>query len=322
MSSHKRKNPKKKTALRRRLRAATKKEKPPAAFVRSAGDWFEKLVALQARLRAPGGCSWDREQTHLSLRTFLLEETYEALEALDDRDDRKLVEELGDLLLQIVFHAEIAREKKRFEIADAIREIHDKLVRRHPHVFGKTRARNAAEVLQNWEHLKAAERRAKQAAAGAPPGVALGASAETSLLDGVPRSLPATLEGLQLTRRAARIGFDWDDVEGILAKLREETAELRHSVQSKNAVNIEEEIGDLLFAAVNLARFLETDPEVALKKANRKFAARFRTMERTARKSGRALADVPREEMEQLWESAKREESEPHPVKVDRGPWR
>ena len=272
------------------------------------GDWFERLVSLQAHLRAPHGCPWDREQTHASLRTFLLEEAYETLEAIDERNDAKLVEELGDLLLQIVFHAEIAREEKRFEVSEVIRQIHDKMVRRHPHVFGETRARNAAEVLKKWEELKATERRSNRHAQQDAGLASESDRAAESLLDGICHGLPATLEGLQLTRRAARIGFDWDDVEGILDKLREESAELRHSMQSKKDEKIEEEVGDLFFAAVNLARFLQVDPEIALKKANRKFAARFRAMEYLAQKRGRTLADVPRREMEQLWNRAKRQE--------------
>src|SRR5205085_89752 len=177
-------------------------------------EWFEKLVAVQARLRAPGGCPWDREQTHHSLRTYLLEEAYEVLEALDTGDDRKFAEEMGDLLLQIVFHSQIAQEEGRFSVADVIREIHDKMIRRHPHVFGETRARDSAEVLRNWERIKAEERRARKEAGQNEE--RLGEAA--SLLDGVSRSLPATLEGLQLTRKASRIGFDWQNADGVIEK--------------------------------------------------------------------------------------------------------
>ena len=185
------------------------------------------------------------------------------------------------------------------------------MVRRHPHVFGEVRARNAAEVLKNWEQLKAAERQAKRQAGGEVESAAGGEGAK-SLLDGVPRGLPATLEGMQLTRRAARIGFDWSNVDGIVDKLREEAAELRRSMLTKDTRKIEEEIGDLLFVAVNLARFLEVDPEIALKKANQKFSARFREMERLAQQSGRPLPEVPRDEMERLWDTVKREEKEAH----------
>ena len=299
----------KKKAKKTTKRPAARR-KPSRKERLTPGEWFGKLVELQARLRAPNGCPWDREQTHASLRTYLLEETYEVLEALEHRDDAKLAEELGDLLLQIVFHAQIAREEKRFDIADVIREIHAKMIRRHPHVFGEARARNAAEVLKNWEQLKAAERQSKGDAEGETEPAAGDNEASKSLLNGIPQSLPATLEGMQLTRRAARIGFDWDTVEGILDKLREESAELRRSMQVNETLKMEEEIGDLLFVAINLARFLEVDPEIALKKANHKFSARFRSMERLAQESGRTLADVPRDEMERLWDSVKREEKE------------
>ncbi|MFI5057643.1 MAG: nucleoside triphosphate pyrophosphohydrolase [Candidatus Acidiferrales bacterium] len=270
----------------------------------SAGQWFEKLVALQARLRAANGCPWDREQTHASLRTYLIEEAYEVLDALESGDDAKFAEEMGDLLLQIVFHSQIARETRRFTVADVIRDVHDKMVRRHPHVFGEKRARNAADVLKNWEQIKSEERRAKGAGSDADAAK----QHAQSLMAGVARSLPATMEGLQLTRRAARIGFDWDEVEGIFEKIREEGAELRHALGTKDQMKVEEEIGDLLFAAVNLARYVHVDPEIALKKANAKFARRFRSMEQIARDSGSPLEGVSRAEMEALWDTAKRNE--------------
>jgi tetrapyrrole methylase family protein/MazG family protein len=272
----------------------------------SAGQRFEKLVGLQARLRAVNGCPWDREQTHASLRTYLIEEAYEVLDALESGDDGKFAEELGDLLLQIVFHSQIAREEGRFTVADVIRNVHEKMVRRHPHVFGEKDAKDAAEVLKNWEKIKSEERRAK--GAGREIGAAKQQAHAESLMAGIARSLPATMEGLQLTRRAARIGFDWDEVEGIFEKIREEGAELRHALGTKEQAKVEEEIGDLLFAAVNLARFVHVDPEIALKKANAKFATRFRAMEQFARDSGSTLEGVSRAEMEALWETAKRNE--------------
>jgi tetrapyrrole methylase family protein / MazG family protein len=268
------------------------------------GAWFEKLAALQARLRAPNGCPWDREQTHSSLRTYLIEEAYEVLDALESGDDAKFAEEMGDLLLQIVFHSQIATEEGRFTVADVIREVHEKMVRRHPHVFGAKRAKDAAEVLKNWERIKAQERQAK---GGGEPSKT---KQPASLLDGVARNLPGTLEGLQLTRKAARIGFDWDDTRGIFDKIREECEELQHALDAKDQRKAEEELGDLLFAAVNLARFVHVDPEIAIKQANAKFTRRFREMERLAAASGRALTDVPRAEMESLWETAKRSEHE------------
>ena len=271
----------------------------------SAGKWFERLVALQARLRAPNGCPWDVEQTHLTLRTYLIEEAYEVLEALESGDDSKFAEELGDLLLQVVFHAQIATEQKRFNAADVVRGIHQKMVRRHPHVFGEKRAKNATEVLKNWEQIKVEERKAKSS----KPGIAASVEGEAaSLLDGIPHTLPAVMQGFQLTRRASRVGFDWDDVEGVLAKLQEELGELRSARATQSSQQIEEEIGDVLFAAVNLARFLKVEPEIALKRTNAKFTSRFREMERLARDGGRKLADVPRPEMESLWDQAKAEE--------------
>jgi MazG family protein len=270
------------------------------------GEWFEKLVAVQARLRAPKGCPWDREQTHQTLRTYLLEEAYEVLEALETGNDEKFAEEMGDLLLQIVFHSQIASEEGRFTVADVIREIHDKMIRRHPHVFGEARAKDSKEVLRNWEQIKAEERRSsKEKSDGGD-----GAAEATSLLDGVSRALPATLESFQLTRKASRIGFDWDNADGVIDKMREETAELEIALNDKDQQRLEEEMGDLMFAAVNLARFLHVDPEIALKKANAKFSRRFRAMEARARESGHEFKDLPREEMEALWEATKNAEGE------------
>ena len=269
----------------------------------SAGLWFEKLVALQKRLRARNGCPWDREQTHATLRTYLIEEAYEVLDALQSGEDAKFAEEMGDLLLQIVFHSQIAAEEGRFTVVDVIREIHEKMVRRHPHVFGTKRAKDSAEVLRNWEQIKAKERQAQKAGSTSHE-----KKQATSVLDGVPRALPALLEGLQLTKKAARVGFDWDAVDGIFDKMREEIGELRRALESNERPKIEEELGDLLFASVNLARFLKVDPEIALKNANAKFLWRFREMERLASETGRSFADVPRAEMEALWDSAKRGE--------------
>jgi len=273
----------------------------------TAGEWFERLVALQARLRAPNGCPWDREQTHATLRTYLIEEAYEVLDAMKSGDDAKFANEMGDLLLQVVFHSQIATEEGRFTVADVIREVHEKMVRRHPHVFGEKRAKDAAEVLRNWEQIKAQER------AGAQERQERGETEKKeqrkSLLDGVPRGLPATMEGLQLTRKASRAGFDWENAQGVFEKLREEFAELLRASDEKDAAKMEEEMGDVLFAAVNLARFLQVDPEIALKNANAKFARRFHEMERRAAENGQAFADVARAEKERLWEAAKRAET-------------
>jgi len=269
---------------------------------RSAGQLFEALVALQARLRAPNGCPWDREQTHESLRTYLVEETYEVLDALESGDWYEFAGELGDLLLQVVFHAELAAEAGKFDIADVIERIHTKMVSRHPHVFGKVKARTSAEVLKNWEQLKAEERRAAKKASGKSASQAAGAA---SVLDGVPRSLPALLEAHQLTRRAANVGFDWKNVQGLFEKLKEESRELRGALRSKDRSRHEEEVGDLLFVGVNLARFLGLDAEIALKRANRKFSERFREMERLAAADGKHLSALSAEELESLWNEAK-----------------
>ena len=289
------------------------------------GRDFEKLVAVMARLRAPGGCPWDREQTHATLRTYLIEEAYEVLDALDSTDDAKFAEELGDLLLQVLFHAQIAHEEKRFSISDVIREIHDKMVRRHPHVFGTTTAKTAADVLRNWEIIKKEERASKQSslsnksrhsernqesllgAPGAASAPGDSAEAPVSVLDGVPRTLPALLEALQLTRKAARIGFDWPNIDGIFAKLTEETEELQTAlVHSENDPSrIEGELGDILFVAVNLARFLHVDPELALRKTSAKFTRRFHRMEQFAREKGTTLAQIRREQLESYWDRAK-----------------
>ena len=296
-----------KKKVRKPVKQRAAAAKIPAARKESAGLWFERLIKLQACLRAPNGCPWDVEQTHLTLRTYLIEEAYEVLEALESGNDAKFAEELGDLLLQVVFHAQIATEQGRFTAADVAREIHQKMVRRHPHVFGEKRAKNATEVLKNWEQIKAEERRAESGKGGSSS--VDSEKTPASLLDGIPHTLPAVMQGFQLTRRASRIGFDWDNVGGVVEKLQEELGELRNAQSSRQ---IEEELGDVLFAAVNLARFLKVDPEIALKRTNAKFSSRFREMERLAHASGRALADVPRNEMESLWDQAKISENENH----------
>jgi MazG family protein len=278
----------------------------------SVGERFEKLVALQTRLRGPGGCPWDREQTHESLRKYLVEETYEVLDAMEAGDARDFASELGDLLLQVVFHSVLAEEAGRFTITDVIESIHSKMVRRHPHVFGDVKATTSAEVLKNWEQLKAGERAAEGKTGRGKVG-------DESILAGVSRSLPAALEAYQLTRRAAKIGFDWDNVEGIFEKIEEEKREILSAIRTQNDdagkrqrsplysahARIEEEAGDLLFAAVNVARFLDVDPEIALKKANRKFKKRIAWMECAARREGKRLADLPRARMEELWDESK-----------------
>lgn len=262
-----------------------------------AGSAFARFVELIARLRAPGGCPWDREQTHRSLKPMTIEEAYEVLEAIDSGDDKHLAEELGDLLLQVVFHAAIAAEEGRFTIDDVVTAVADKMVRRHPHVFGDHKADTPGEVLRNWEALKSAERRA----AGKDD------HREASMMDGVSKALPALMEAFQMTTKAGRVGFDWPSAAGVLAKLDEETEELKAEVSraSPDVRAVEEEVGDLLFAAVNAARILGVDPESALKAANRKFRRRFRYIEERLRERGRTPAESHLDEMDALWSEAK-----------------
>ncbi len=251
---------------------------------------FEDLVALMARLRAPDGCPWDREQDARSLRTYLLEETYEVLDAIERDDPRALQDELGDLLLQIIFHAQIAREQGRFAIDDVLNSLHEKLVRRHPHVFGTARANTPEQVKVNWEALKSAERESQ---------------GNRSHLSGVGRNLPSLVEAYQLTRKAAQVGFDWERLEDVLAKLSEEVSELRQALSTKDQQRIEDEVGDLLFVATNVARFLGFDPEVALRRTNRKFVDRFQEIEWELARQGKRLEDASLAELDALWERSK-----------------
>jgi MazG family protein len=265
------------------------------------GPAFARFVELIARLRAPGGCPWDREQTHESVKPMTIEEAYEVAEAIDEGDDHELAAELGDLLLQVVFHADIARERGAFGIEQVIGRVSDKMVRRHPHVFAGETAETAGEVLRNWEAIKQAERAARGQAAG-----------DGSMLDSVSKRLPATMEAFQLTTKAARVGFDWPDAAAVLAKLDEEVAELKQAVaEGKDAAAVNDEVGDLLFVAVNVARLLGADPESALKAANRKFRRRFRHVEAGLRAQSRAPAESSLEEMDRLWDEAKARERKP-----------
>ncbi len=285
-------------SARRQIDTAQKSASSKSAIKR-AGKLFERLVAVQARLRAPGGCPWDREQTHFTLRTYLIEEAYEVLDAIEHGNPEELAEELGDLLLQVLFHADLAQEAGAFDISDVITGIHDKMVRRHPHVFGNVKAETSGEVLKNWAQLKAKEKQAASTKSGSSRVSA------RSVLEGVPRNLPALLEAFQMTRRAAQVGFDWDRVEGILQKLEEESAELRAALHASDVRAVEEEVGDLLFSVVNLTRFLRLDPEVTLKQSNLKFKKRFQEMESEALHSGKNLSELSKEALEELWEDAK-----------------
>jgi MazG family protein len=270
-------------------------DQPPP---KEAGDAFARFVQLIARLRAPGGCPWDREQTHETLKPMTLEEAYEVVEAIDRGDDQELAGELGDLLLQVVFHAQLATEGGRFTIADVIERVFEKMVRRHPHVFADHPAATPGEVLRNWEALKEEERAGK------------GKGSDASMLDSVSRSLPATMEAFQMTTKVSRVGFDWPDAASVLAKLEEELGELKEAVAAgEGPAAVGEEIGDLLFVIVNLSRRLGVDPESALKAGNRKFRRRFRYVEERLRARGKRPADSSLEEMDGLWDEAKRQEA-------------
>jgi MazG family protein len=268
----------------------------------------EELVELMARLRAPDGCPWDREQTAKTLRTYLVEETYEVLDAIERDDPQALRDELGDLLLQILFHAQIASEQGRFSMDDVLSNLHDKLVRRHPHVFGDARAETPGQVVQNWEALKAAERSLHEANRGGGRTGLSATPAEKSILAGVSSHLPALLEAFQVSRRAASAGFEWQKFEDLLAKLDEEVEELRRARASADPEWLEDEIGDLLFVVVNVARYLGYDPEPALRRANRRFRRRFAELEAELTKKGRRLEEANLAELDALWELVKERE--------------
>jgi tetrapyrrole methylase family protein/MazG family protein len=271
---------------------------------------FTKLVGLMATLRAVNGCPWDRKQTHDSLKPYLLEETYEVLETIDQRDTAKLREELGDVLLQVIFHSQIAAEAGTFSIDDVLDTLADKLVRRHPHVFGNSdqtgTLTNGEQVLNQWEHIKRAEREA--------------AGSAQSALEGVPKTLPALLRAYQTQARAARVGFDWPQnaagLEQIFGKVAEEVGELKDALAQAEAkqapsqpdrqAEIESELGDILFSLVNLARFVKVNPEEALRRSTNRFTDRFHLVEAQAAENGRTLTDMTLDEMDQLWEEAKR----------------
>ncbi|MBS1852959.1 MAG: nucleoside triphosphate pyrophosphohydrolase [Acidobacteria bacterium] len=286
----------------------------------TTGERFERAVSIMARLRAPGGCPWDREQTFDSIKPYTLEETYEVLEAIDHRDWQELPGELGDLLLQVLFYAEMAREQGSFSIEDVLDRLSDKLVRRHPHVFGDAEANTASEVVRNWEAIKAEEKK-KQ-----------GKGETKSILAGVSSAMPALLEAHKLSGKAAHVGFDWPEIQGLFDKLQEEVGELREELKQFPAPGprpqgrgiagsgrqpipdtlrerLEAEVGDLFFVLVNLARYLEVDSESALKKTNRKFKRRFQYMEEELRRSGRTPEQASAEELEQLWQRAKESEA-------------
>ena len=248
---------------------------------------FDTLVNIIARLRGPDGCPWDREQTHASLRANLLSECYEVLEALDSGNADKLCEELGDLLLQIVLHAQIARDEGDFEIGDVVKSISEKLVRRHPHIFGSVKVKDSTEVMHNWEDLKKGERE---------EGV--------SMLAGVPKDMPALAYAYEISRRAVRVGFEWRDMEGVIDKLAEEVREINDAESHDQKAR---EFGDLLFTLVNIARWQDIDAEAALRDANKKFYLRFSRMEELCRQRGLELKELTFEQWDELWEEVKKE---------------
>ncbi|MGB7331769.1 MAG: nucleoside triphosphate pyrophosphohydrolase [Terriglobales bacterium] len=301
----------------------------------TTGERFERAVQIMARLRAPGGCPWDREQTFDTIRPYTLEEAYEVLEAIDNRDWPELTGELGDLLLQVLFYSQIASEEGHFSVDDVLDRLSNKLVDRHPHVFGDVKADTPAEVLRNWEALKAQEKEKRLAANGEKPDQADGSQSDNaqSVLAGISSKMPALMEAYKLSLRAARVGFDWAEMDGLFDKLDEETTELRDELKSLPALSfkgqslgtgiagsgkpqvpaelrerLEDEVGDLFFVLVNIARYLSLDPESALRKTNRKFKRRFQWMETRLSVSGRTPQQVSMNELETLWQQAKQQE--------------
>jgi nucleoside triphosphate diphosphatase len=298
----------------------------------TTGERFERAVSIMARLRGPGGCPWDREQTFDSIKAYTLEEAYEVLEAIDNHDWDELRGELGDLLLQVLFYSQMAQEDSKFSIDDVLDRLSDKLVHRHPHVFGDVTAETSADVLRNWQAIKAEEKKIKLEASG---GKAAEAAAPESVLAGVSAAMPALLEAHKLSSRAAHVGFDWPEIGGLFEKLEEEATELKDElrkmpspmrpvakgvagsgkpqVSEELRQRLEEEVGDMFFVLVNIARYLSLDPESALKKANRKFKRRFQWMEEQLRASGRTPQQATMDELESLWQRAKQQEREPAP---------
>lgn len=262
----------------------------------SFGAKFDRLVSIMARLRAPGGCPWDREQTFDSIRKYTVEETYEVLDAIDRRDWNELKSELGDFMLQAIFYAEMAAEQKYFDIGDALDAINEKLIRRHPHVFGEESAATEGDVRRIWEKVKSEERKD-------------GSNAPKGLLDAVPRAMPALVEAQQIASKAARAGFDWSNTDEVMAKLDEEVAEFNEAREANDPARIEDELGDLLFVLVNVARFVNADPEQALRRSNAKFRRRFAHIERTLAERGTAVGGTSISELERLWGEAKAAES-------------
>jgi MazG family protein len=293
----------------------------------TTGERFERAVSIMARLRGPGGCPWDREQTFDTITPYTLEEAYEVVEAIDARDWNELTGELGDLLLQVLFYSEMAAEEKRFSIDDVLDRLSNKLVDRHPHVFGEVKAETSGDVLRNWQALKAEEKKKRQQESRSK-----NQDHPESVLAGVSSTMPSLMEAYKISSRVAHVGFDWPNIEGLFDKLNEETAELRHNLaeypepgpqpESRAGVagargvkispelraRLEDEVGDLLFVLVNIARYLSLDPESALRRTNRKFRRRFQYLEEKLREQGRKPAEASLADMESLWQESKQQE--------------
>lgn len=283
-------------AAHARLKIPVPPTEPELPNESPAAAGFTRLVEIMARLRSPEGCPWDREQTFDTIKPYLLEETYEVMDAIDARDWDGLADELGDLLLQVVFFSQMAKEAGHFDVTDAIQAINSKLIRRHPHVFADGDAKTSDEVLRKWDEIKAGEKAASANASAKPKG----------LLAGVPRSVPALMEARQISSRAANAGFDWSNVEQVLEKLNEELAELDGARKTGSPEELQDEIGDLLFVIVNIARFLKVDPEQALRGTNSKFRQRFDFVEKGLEARGKSPREATLDEMEELWKDAKR----------------
>lgn len=271
----------------------------------TATEEFERLTQIIAQLRAPDGCPWDREQTHRTLRASLIEETAETLDAIERANDLDLREELGDLLMQPIFHAQIASEENRFDLADVLHEICEKLVRRHPHVFGDVQVENTAGVLANWDAIKKQEKAAKAVQNNSQDDNRVLDARHDSVLSNVPPELPALSMAMKVSKKAAKAGFEWEDLEGVLDKLREELQEFETEIEQQNHERATEELGDLLFTIVNVARWKKIDPELALRDTVRRFTTRFHAMENQAQTRNLKLDDLSPAQWDELWNAVK-----------------
>ncbi|MCE1245118.1 MAG: nucleoside triphosphate pyrophosphohydrolase [Firmicutes bacterium] len=259
-----------------------------------AAEKFAKLLDIMDTLRGENGCPWDLEQDHQTLMPYLIEEAYEAIETIEENSDpKRLAEELGDVMLQIVFHSRIGKEKDEFSASDVLDSINAKMIRRHPHIFGDVKVSNSDEVLKNWEEIKLKEK---------------GCAPRKSLMDGIPHRLPALLYARRLQERAGEVGFDWEKIDDVMDKFEEEAEEMREAMKANDKEKVSEELGDLLFALVNVARWLEINPEEALRATSKKFIRRFRKIENTAESSGKMISDLSLDEMEEIWQASKKDE--------------